>query len=76
MVMIVEIIDYDIGKVLVDQKSSTNSLYWKTFQEMKYPKTSLYLTMSRKYAFLANWYIPKDILTCERELDLVASYIF
>ncbi|XP_014490820.1 uncharacterized protein LOC106753514 [Vigna radiata var. radiata] len=34
MVITVEIAQYEISKVLVDQGSSVNILYWKTFQQM------------------------------------------
>ena len=34
MVISIEVAEYGIGKVLVDQGSSVNILYWKTFQKM------------------------------------------
>jgi len=34
MVISIEVDEYGIGKVLVDQGSSVNILYWKTFQKM------------------------------------------
>jgi len=34
MVISIEVAEYGIGKVLVDQRSSVNILYWKTFQKM------------------------------------------
>jgi len=34
MVISIEVAGYGIGKVLVDQGSSVNILYWKTFQKM------------------------------------------
>ncbi|XP_027911682.1 uncharacterized protein LOC114170403 [Vigna unguiculata] len=34
MVISIEVAEYGIGKVLVDQGSSVNILYWKTFQRM------------------------------------------
>jgi len=34
MVISIEVVEYGIGKVLVDQGSSVNILYWKTFRKM------------------------------------------
>lgn len=38
MVITVVIAQYNIGKVLIDQGSSVNILYWKTFQQMDLPE--------------------------------------
>jgi len=34
----IEVAEYRIGKVLVDQGSSVNILYWKTFQKINLSK--------------------------------------
>jgi len=34
MAISIEVVEYGIGKVLVDQGSFVNILYWKTFQKM------------------------------------------
>jgi len=34
MVISIELANYDINKVLVDQGNSVNILYWNTFQKM------------------------------------------
>ncbi|XP_014496173.1 uncharacterized protein LOC106757853 [Vigna radiata var. radiata] len=38
MVIIAMIARYQVGKVLIDQGSSANILYWKTFQQMDIPE--------------------------------------
>lgn len=38
MVITTMIVRYQVGKVLIDQGSSANILYWKTFQHMDIPK--------------------------------------
>jgi len=39
MVITVEINKFEITKVLVDQGSSVDILYWKTFRKMRIPET-------------------------------------
>ncbi|XP_014491061.1 uncharacterized protein LOC106753722 [Vigna radiata var. radiata] len=41
MVITAIIARYSVGKVLVDQGSSANILYWKTFQQMEIPDESI-----------------------------------
>ncbi|XP_014498742.1 uncharacterized protein LOC106759880 [Vigna radiata var. radiata] len=41
MVIVAMIARYQVGKVLIDQGSSANILYWKTFQQMDIPEGAI-----------------------------------
>jgi len=41
MVIIVEIENYAVKKVLVDQGSSVDNLYWATYQKLQLPDTAM-----------------------------------
>lgn len=44
---------YQVGKVLIDQGSSANILYWKAFSKWMYPKGMLNLFRSKSWDLLA-----------------------
>lgn len=52
MVISVEITNYIIKKTLVDQGSSTDIFFWKTFKQMDIPKSEILLPNDPMFSFV------------------------
>ena len=63
MVITVEIENCAVKKVLVDQGSSVDILYWATYQKLQLPNTAMVPYDEPNMAFLANRYPPGVTLT-------------
>jgi len=55
MVIFIEVVEYKIGKVLVDQGSSVYILYWKTFQKMNISEDLIVPYNEQIVSFSGEW---------------------
>lgn len=55
MVISIELVDYGIEKVLVDQGSSVNIFYWKTFRKMDIFKDLIVPYNKQIFGFSSEW---------------------
>lgn len=64
MVITAEIAQYEVNKVLIDQGSSVNILYWRTFQQMDLPEDIIMPFGEKLLVLQVKGWTREDMWTC------------